>query len=214
MLGSIIGKYLRRPRVACLRYSFLRKDRGCLAISHQAGQQLVFFFHLARPLKTFVPSPSRSRCTNYSLSPFALPYFLASFLLGCIIEGILTFHKVTPRSRLLSRLEPSRCCFCGLNSVNLQNFTTLSAVGQRSGSCNSIFRVLLRESRRLPLPPTPKTGNLGWRQQNFSFLVRGIQGLPSAIFFLETRHMGEEDTISFCPRCFQSSWGRNKGDGG
>lgn len=41
----------------------------------------------------------------------------------------------------------------------------------------------------------PNTGTLGWGQQNCNFLVRDIEGLPSAIFFIKTRHVGEEDII-------------------
>lgn len=65
-----------------------------------------------------------------TLSLFALANeVLAPFLLGHIVGEILAFHKVTPRYTPLSCLEPQRYCFHGLNSKNLQNFTTISAVG-------------------------------------------------------------------------------------
>lgn len=54
----------------------------------------------------------------------ALYCFFAPFLSGCIIGGILTFHTITQRSRLLSPLEHSRCCFCDLIPMNLHSFTT------------------------------------------------------------------------------------------
>jgi hypothetical protein len=86
--------------------------------------------------------------------------------------------------------------------INLQNFTALAAVSWRSGtkikeSCNSNFRVLLRNSRKLLLLPVPNVGNPVAAE--FSFLVRDFQDLPFTIFFRETRHMEEKGTIFSAP---------------
>lgn len=110
VLGHIIWKYLRSPRLACVQYSLLKKGRYWLAISTWLGSSCLFSL-LGGHVKT---------CALYC--------FFAPFLSGYIIGGILTFHTITQRSRLLSPLEHSRCCFCGLIPMNLHNFTTLGAI--------------------------------------------------------------------------------------
>lgn len=132
MLDSMIGKFLRRPKVACLRIDISSSVWGVDGPSQLGG-----------PRRTFVPRSSKM----HKLTQLDLPYFLTSFSLGYMIMVIVAFHKVTLRNTLLSSLRVSKgFCFSGLNSIKFQNFTTLSAVGWRSdakitGSCNSNFRV-------------------------------------------------------------------------
>lgn len=71
-----------------------------------------------------LPKLTLSVCPHL-LSQSVCPTSLPCTLLSHIIGRILAFHKVTPRNTLSSHLEPQRYCFHGLNSRNLQNFTTL-----------------------------------------------------------------------------------------